>query len=194
MQHICKQISLKSELFAHLLANVHFLLYLCKLNVHEQIDNMLRRKLHRTIVLLISFLPHVARYLSRRTWKSTQMQQLALALSQLSYTRFMQAIGWSAMRYVVWAVQLALTLHFCGVNMLPIEYMIAIPFYYMVIAIFPSMPVLNIAIRGTWSLIIFDTFSDNTAGIALAVLLIWIINTVIPMLIGSVLYRNGKTK
>ena len=146
------------------------------------------------VVLLISFLPHVARYLSRRTWKSTQMQQLALALSQLSYTRFMQAIGWSAMRYVVWAVQLALTMHFCGVNMLPIEYMIAIPFYYMVIAIFPSMPVLNIAIRGTWSLIIFDTFSDNTAGIALAVLLIWIINTVIPMLIGSVLYRNGKTK
>ena len=56
MQHIRKQISLKSELFAHLLANVHFLLYLCRLNVHEQIDNMLRRKLHRTIVLLISFL------------------------------------------------------------------------------------------------------------------------------------------
>ena len=64
----------------------------------------------------------------------------------------------------------------------------------MVISIFPSMPVLNIAIRGSWSLIIFDAFSDNSAGIALAVLLIWLINTVLPMLIGSILYRNGKTK
>ena len=146
------------------------------------------------IVLLISFLPHIVRYLSRREWKSAQMQQLAIALSQLSYTRFMKAIGWSSMRYIVWAMQLALTLHFCGVDMLPVEYLIAIPFYYMVVAIFPSVPALNIAIRGTWSLIIFDTFCDNAAGIALAVVTIWAVNTVLPMIIGSILYRNGKTK
>jgi hypothetical protein len=146
------------------------------------------------LVLLMSFLPHLVRYLSRRTWKSIQMQQLVMALSKMSYSRFMQTIGWSFLRYVTWALQLALILHFCGVDMSLVEYMIAIPFYYMVVAIFPSMPILNIAIRGSWSLIIFDTFSDNTAGIALAVVLIWVINTVLPMLIGSVLYRNGKTR
>ena len=146
------------------------------------------------LVLLLSFLPHLVRFLSQRQWKTTQMQQLVMALSKMSYARFMKTIGWSFLRYMVWALQLALTLHFCGVDMLPVEYMIAIPFYYMVIAIFPSMPALNIAIRGSWSLIIFDTFTDNTAGIALAVLLIWVVNTVLPMMIGSILYRNGKTK
>ena len=146
------------------------------------------------LVLLMSFLPHLVKYLSRRKWKTTQMQQLVMALSKMSYARFMRIIGWSFLRYMVWGLQMALALHFCGVSMLPVEYLIAIPFYYMVIAIFPSMPVLNIAIRGSWSLIIFDTFTDNTAGIALAVLLIWLINTVMPMLIGSILYRNGKTK
>ena len=146
------------------------------------------------LVLLMSFLPHLVRYLSRRTWKSIQIQQLVMALSKMSYSRFMQTIGWSFLRYVTWALQLALILHFCGVDMSLVEYMIAIPFYYMVVAIFPSMPILNIVIRGSWSLIIFDTFSDNTAGIALAVVLIWVINTVLPMLIGSVLYRNGKTR
>ena len=146
------------------------------------------------LVLLMSFLPHLVRYLSRQEWKHTQMQQLVMALGKMSYARFMQVIGWSFLRYMVWALQLALTLHFCGVDMQFVEYMIAIPFYYMVIAIFPSMPALNLAIRGSWSLIIFDTFADNTAGIALAVLLIWTINTVLPMLIGSILYRNGKTK
>lgn len=146
------------------------------------------------LVLMLSFLPHLARYLSHRQWKNTQMRQLSTALSHMSYPFFMKTIAWSMLRYMIWAIQLALTLHFCGIDMTLIQYMIAIPFYYMVVAIFPSMPVLNVAIRGSWSLIIFDTFTDNTAGIALAVLLIWIINTVLPMLIGSILYRNGKTR
>jgi hypothetical protein len=98
------------------------------------------------------------------------------------------------LRYSIWAIQLALTLHFCGVDMTFVQYLIAIPFYYMVITIFPSMPLLNLAIRGSWSLIIFGVFTPNTAGIALAVALIWLINTVLPMLIGSILYKNGKTK
>jgi hypothetical protein len=146
------------------------------------------------LVLLLSFLPHIVRYLSKRSWKHSQMQELASSLSHVSYPFFMQTIGWSFLRYIVWALQLGLALHFCGVDMLPVEYMVSIPFYYMVVAIFPSLPALNIAIRGSWSLIIFGVFSQNTAGIALAILLIWIINTVLPMLIGSILYRNGKTK
>ncbi len=146
------------------------------------------------LVILLSILPHLARYLSHHQWKNTQMRQLSMALSHVSYPFFMKTIAWSMLRYTIWAIQLALTLHLCGVILSPIEYMIAIPFYYMVVAIFPSFPALNIAIRGSWSLIIFGVFSSNTAGIALAVLLIWLINTVLPMLIGSILYKNGKTK
>lgn len=145
------------------------------------------------LVLLLSILPQVVRHLSKRQWKHTQIQQLFMALSKMSYTRFMKTVGWSVLRYSIWALQLALALHFCGVDMSFMQYLISIPFYYMVISIFPSIPAMNIAIRGTWSLIIFDTFSDNTAGIALAVVLIWVINTALPMLIGTFLYRNGKT-
>ena len=146
------------------------------------------------LVLLLSFLPHLVRYLSRREWHNTQMRQLSMALSHISYPLFMKTIAWSMLRYMIWALQMALTLHFCGVDLTPVQYMIAIPFYYMVVAVFPSLPVANIAIRGSWSLIIFGVFSQNAAGIALAVALIWIINTVLPMLVGSILYRNGKTK
>ena len=146
------------------------------------------------LVLMLSFLPHLVRYLSRREWNNTQMRQLSAALSHMSYPLFMKTIAWSMLRYGIWAIQLVLALHFCGVDMTWVQYMIAIPFYYMVVAVFPSIPAANVAIRGTWSLIIFGVFSPNTAGIALAVALIWLINTVLPMLIGSILYRNGKTK
>ena len=146
------------------------------------------------LVLMLSLLPHLVRYLSRREWKNTQMSQLSAALSHMSYPLFMKTIAWSMLRYGIWAIQLVLALHFCGVDMTWVQYMIAVPFYYMVVALFPSLPALNIAIRGSWSLIIFGVFSQNTVGIALAVVLIWLINTVLPMLIGSILYRNGKTK
>ena len=146
------------------------------------------------LVLMLSLLPHLVRYLSCREWKNTQMSQLSAALSHMSYPLFMKTIAWSMLRYGIWAIQLVLALHFCGVDMTWVQYMIAIPFYYMVVALFPSLPALNIAIRGSWSLIIFGVFSQNTVGIALAVVLIWFINTVLPMLIGSILYRNGKTK
>jgi hypothetical protein len=144
------------------------------------------------LVLMLSFLPHIVRFLARREWSNTQMRHLSVAMTHMSYPLFMKTIAWSMLRYGIWAVQLALTLHFCGVEMTPVEYLIAIPVYYMVIAVFPSLPALNIAIRGSWSLIIFGVFSQNTAGIALAVLLIWLINTVLPMLIGSILYRGGR--
>ena len=145
------------------------------------------------LVLMLSLLPHLVRYLSRREWKNTQMRQLSAALSHMSYPLFMKTIAWSMLRYGIWAIQLVLALHFCGVDMTWVQYMIAIPFYYMVVALFPSLPALNIAIRGSWSLIIFGVFSQNTVGIALAVVLIWFINTVLPMLIGSILYRGGRS-
>jgi hypothetical protein len=142
------------------------------------------------VILMLSFLPYFVRQLSRRKWDNIQMRQLSTALSQMSYSLFMKTIAWSMLRYFIWAIQLALTLHFCGVDMTLVQYIIAIPFYYIVVAIFPSLPALNIAIRGGWSLIIFGYFSPNIAGIALAITFIWIVNTVLPMLIGSILYKH----
>ena len=37
------------------------------------------------LVLMLSFLPHLARYLSHHQWKNTQMRQLSTALSHMSY-------------------------------------------------------------------------------------------------------------
>jgi hypothetical protein len=146
------------------------------------------------IILLLSFLPHLVRYLSQHEWKNKQMSQLSVALSHVSYTVFMKSIGWSMLRYAIWGLQLALALHFCGVNMTALEYLISIPFYYMVVSFFPSLPALNVAIRGSWLLFIFTPFTLNTAGITLAIILIWLINTVLPMIIGSILFKKGKTK
>ena len=55
------------------------------------------------LVLMLSFLPHLVRYLSSRQWKNTQMRHLSAAMSHISYPLFMQTIAWSMLRYAIWA-------------------------------------------------------------------------------------------
>ena len=46
------------------------------------------------------------------------------------------------------------------------------------------------AIRGSISILVFGAFSQNIAGIAIAVVIIWIVNTILPMLVGSVVHKT----
>ena len=106
--------------------------------------------------------------------------------------QFLRVMAWSAARYAIWGLQASAVLAFCGVVLSPMEYLIAIPTYYLVIAIFPTLPLADVAIRGSWAMIIFGAVSPNTVGVALAVTLVWLINTILPMIVGSTLYRRKK--
>lgn len=136
-------------------------------------------------LLLLLLLPWFFRRLSHREWKHDQLHQLFVSLSSISRPQFLRVCAWSVARYVVWGLQLTAVLLFCGVTLSPIEYFIAIPTYYLVLAFFPTVPIADVAIRGGWAIIIFGAFTINTPALALAVTLIWLINTVLPMLIGT---------
>ena len=147
------------------------------------------------LVLLIVFLPMLVRRLAHRQWKEEKLRQLFTSLADIHTQQFAKVLLWSTARYVVWGLQASAILAFCGVVLSPTEYLIAIPTYYLVLAFFPTLPLADIAIRGSWAMIIFGAFSANDAGIALAVTMVWIINTILPMLIGSIVnksYRKNK--
>lgn len=143
------------------------------------------------LIVLMVVLPIVVRKLARREWREERLNQLFTALAHMHFSQFLRVVGWSAARYIVWGLQSVAILAFCGVVLSPIEYLITIPTYYLALAFFPTLPVADIAIRGSWAIIIFGVFTTNTAGLALAVTIVWIINTVLPMLIGSILRKNN---
>lgn len=137
-------------------------------------------------LLLIVLIPAIARFLlTKKTWGTT-MQTFLLTLGRFSIGRFSVLILQSLCRYIVFAAQLALVLYFCGAGGRWLQMLfIAIPLYYALITVLPSIPAADAAIRGSVATFCFGLFTDKTAVIAIAVIILWAINTLIPMICGT---------
>lgn len=161
---------------------------------YDKVDFPLTRVVIALLVLLVLIvvLPILVRELAKRQWKKEKLVQLFTTLANMLFPQFVRVLALSVVRYMVWIVQVSAVLAFCGVVLSPMEYIIAISTYYLVVAIFPTLPLADIAIRGSWAIIVFGAYSSNTAGIALAVTMVWVINTILPMFVGS-LFCNRKT-
>lgn len=94
-------------------------------------------------------------------------------------------------RYVVWMIQLWAVLTFCGILLSPQEAIVAIISYYFLITFMPSVPAAEVAFKGGWAVLIFSHFTENVPAIAVTVTIVWLINTVIPVVVGIV-FRSKK--
>ena len=74
---------------------------------------------------------------------------------------------------------------FCGINLSPLQALVAITAYYLLVTVTPSVPIADAAVRGSWSIIIFGAFTDNIAGVAIAAILLWVLNSILPMIVGT---------
>ena len=154
--------------------------------------------LNRVIITLtfclvaIAIAPWCMKQLAKRKWQYQATQKFFHSLSTLQLGQIFRVVLWSIARYVIWGIQLSLMLHFCGIQLTLTDCLMSIPIYYLAIALFPSLPVADIGIRSGWAIWIFGAYSPNHAGIALCVTLIWLINTILPMTIGSIIANNKK--
>lgn len=136
-------------------------------------------------VLLLFLLPAIARWLeSRRQWAKT-MQTFISSVRSFPPMRFPALVGMSFCRYIVYAVQLLLVLLFCGVVLPPATYLEVLPLHYLFVTLTPTVPAADAAVRGGVGALIFGFFTPNTAGVALAVILLWLINSIFPMIVGT---------
>ncbi len=138
-------------------------------------------------VLLIFIILAAGLYFSQRL--KSQLKQLLRTISQLAAKHFFIVLIATIVRYAIFSFQLYLMLLCCHIYLSPQQALLAIPAYYFLITFTPSISAAEPAIRGSWAMVAFAPFSSNTPGIAMAAILLWIINGVIPLMIGSVLKR-----
>jgi len=140
------------------------------------------------VVALAMFilLPAVMRRLQYRSWQSEQSRQLVSMLAQLGAYEVLVLIGLSLMRYLCFVLQLFLALRFCGVALTLPEMMLTLPLYYMLITVTPNVPAAEIAVRGAWAVAVFEPFgADLSAAATIAAMLVWAVNTICPLLVGT---------
>lgn len=136
-------------------------------------------------IVLLFLLPSVARWLDgRKEWGKT-MRTFIDAIKAFPPMRFPVLVGQSFVRYAVYATQLFLALRFCGVDLEPLTYLVVIPLHYLFVTLTPTVPAADAAVRGGVGALIFGFFTPNTAGVALAAILLWLINSILPMLVGT---------
>ena len=83
----------------------------------------------------------------------------------------------SLVRLACWCVQLALVLYALRCYQLPITNY-QLPIYYLLVTVTPNVPIAEVGVRGAWAILVFGSMNAALAGV-----LLWIINTLLPCLI-----------
>ena len=90
----------------------------------------------------------------------------------------------SLVRVACWCVQLALVIYALGGIenngewlMVNGECLLKAPIYYLFVTITPNVPIVEVSVRGAWAIAIFGTMNAALAGV-----LLWAINTLLPCL------------
>ena len=142
-------------------------------------------------ILAIIALPALMRRLQSRAWASEQARLLISTMAELSCRDIAVLLGISLVRYAVFTFQLLLTLLFCGVQLDALSMAVCLPLYYLLITVTPNVPAAEIAVRGAWAVAIFERFgADISAAAVIATLILWVINTVFPLIIGCIVARR----
>ena len=134
------------------------------------------------VIILFLLLPQAGHLLARHKKNNQQVRQVIDMLDSLSINFLLRLILLSILRYAVYCFQLYMALRLFGIDLGLLTVLIAIPTYYMLVSISPSLPIADAAIRGSWAIVVFQAYTYDTPAIAFAVVILWLINTALPLL------------
>ncbi len=98
----------------------------------------------------------------------------------------------SLLRYMVFILQYVFILRVMHVLIDPLMCVGLISIFYLMLALAPTIGLIELPVRATAAGMILGMFSQNMLGIQAAVFLIWLINLVIPAILGSFFVFKNK--
>ncbi|MDR1585260.1 MAG: lysylphosphatidylglycerol synthase domain-containing protein, partial [Prevotellaceae bacterium] len=134
-------------------------------------------------------------YLPRLSEKisSTKIKRFTDCLSSYTWKQSGGIILVSFVRYAVFCLQFFFMLYFFRVELTLWQAAAVIPANYLLVTLTPSFALSESAVRASYAVFFIGMFSANIVGIAFAGVLIWFVNTIIPMLAGSFfLLKSGQ--
>ncbi len=96
------------------------------------------------------------------------------------------------LRFAVFTLQYYLLLRWMNIIMPLADGFLLCALFFWAMAIIPSIALAELGIRGQVGLFLFHTFSANSLGILAATFGLWVMNLVLPALIGSILLLRLK--
>ncbi|MBR1878901.1 MAG: hypothetical protein IJ814_07880 [Paludibacteraceae bacterium] len=89
-----------------------------------------------------------------------------------------KSVAQSLVRLACWCIQLALVLFALGADFqFALPYFQLLPVYYLLVTVTPNIPIVEAGVRGAWAICLFGSPNAALAGV-----LLWVINTLLPCL------------
>jgi len=142
--------------------------------------------------LLYIYLPKLSERLqqSRYAGRAKAFTACLAGYSDLDLTLVMLL---SLGRYLIFSVQFFLMLRFFNVELTVLQALTSIPTSYLFVTFTPSWAFSEAAVRSSYAVLVIGAFSAQVVDIALASVLIWAVNFIIPMFFGSLILVKPKT-
>jgi hypothetical protein len=97
----------------------------------------------------------------------------------------MIALLYSVLRYLIFSSQFLILLHVFEVDINFFQSILSVMIVFFFITLTPTITIAEIGVRGSVALLVFMKFSSNVIGILSSTFLLWVINLIIPAIIGS---------
>ena len=133
----------------------------------------------------------LVKFLNKIKWLKKIAAHIVL-LNTFSRKQLLRILFLSFLRYMVFILQFVLLLQIMQVDISFFTCFRLLTVFYLVMAMAPTIGFTELPIRAAASLEILQLYSNNLIGIQAASLGIWIINLVIPAIIGSLLIFGIK--
>ena len=140
------------------------------------------------ILLVYAFLPRIFAFLSGLSRVPSSVVRFLEPLCAHTSADLAKVLFVSSCRYVVFSLQYYFMLRFFMID-LPLAYgAIFIATNYLIITFVPSMSFSELAVRAGVASVVFAPLTDNMIGVMATGASTWLVNYLLPMLLGSVVW------
>lgn len=123
---------------------------------------------------------------------SNRFAYLVKALEDFNATILLTLLSLSLLRFIVFIIQYYLLFRLFNVEVTGWQTFWSVSVSFLILAAIPSFAIIELVQRGFVTKTIVGLYSTNIAGIGLATAGIWLINLIVPAIIGSLLIAGIK--
>ena len=138
------------------------------------------------------------RWMGRQRWMENRFAQqlyrwLLLPVGQYSTAQLAQQLGLSLFRYGVYITQYLLLLYAFSITASVWQLVLLINCIYFLQSLLPSFTFIDMGVRGNLALFFFQAVTANKTAIIVASFSLWMINLMLPSLIGALVLLTLST-
>lgn len=141
------------------------------------------------LIILFFSIDRLSGFFQRFRWLKVFHPFLS-ALQGVSFKDKAFLLLFSTIKFLTYITQFYLILHFFGIHIPPFTGLSAVALIYLILHFVPVPTVGDLGVRGSVSILILGPYTADVPAIVFTTFLIWVINIMIPAMIGLVLLRK----